>query len=463
VSSAPTIQLPPGYEDAKPVQSQPAQQASQIQLPPGYEDAKPVQKPLWIDRDSSAAGNVGKGALKGAADLGSMVPGENIVEPLITHGDIKSALWNAADMFPGVQAIHQMIPMIGAYEHARSQGASVTDAMQAAGQYQKDHDAILQEAQKRMAEWKANPTRETTRALTDILGVVGAAYAGGGDLAAGEEAGGTGGTIASGGGAVGKVKNFVTGAVKGEKVAQAPAKAALETAARASAEDAGVAGGSGGGSIRTLLDEPISQVSKAEDNLYGTLNKAAETDMKSLYDRREELQDALDDPTQVANKVALQKELATNQKLIDTGEANVTNALGKNAPDLIQQAKAATQQRYAMEEGARKLCSNESVINGNQAHGAPETINIDSAIRQVENLDKPSKFAPRGTPTRLQQMFGEDGAKALKQSLYDAQRTGKTAMTRQQLAKTLGKWVGGATVGTAVGGEIAKTVWDASH
>lgn len=35
------LQLPPGYEDAKPIQAQ----AENLQLPPGYEDARPVSAP----------------------------------------------------------------------------------------------------------------------------------------------------------------------------------------------------------------------------------------------------------------------------------------------------------------------------------------------------------------------------------------------------------------------------------
>jgi hypothetical protein len=35
----------------------------------------------------------------------------------------------------------------------------------------------------------------------------------------------------------------------------------------------------------------------------------------------------------------------------------------------------------------------------------------------------------------LQQALGDDGAKALKQGLYDAQKAGQTALTKQDAAK----------------------------
>lgn len=234
-------------------------------------------------------------------------------------------------------------------------------------------------------------------------------------------------------------------AVSPKAATQPGTQSTLREGAAASAKDAGVAGTvDTSGSIRTIMDKPIAAASKIEDGLYKTVNDAAETDMKSLYDRREELQDAADDPTNIAQKTAIQKELTSTDQQISQGEANVQAKLGKNAPDLIQQAKAATQQRYSMEEGAKKLFNNESVVNGNTAHGAPETVNVDSAIKAAENLDKPSKFAPRGTPTRLEQMFGEDGAAALKQGLYDAQKAGRKVATRNDILKIIG--IAGGTV-----------------
>jgi hypothetical protein len=229
-------------------------------------------------------------------------------------------------------------------------------------------------------------------------------------------------------------------AVSPKAATQPGAQSTFREAAAASARDAG-AGEMAidpNASIRALPDKPIAEAAKIEDSLYKTVNDAAQTDMKSLYDYREELQDALADPQTIGQRTALQKELYAAERSIKTGEANIQATLGKDAPDLIQQAKAATQQRYAMEEGAKKLFNNESVVNGNVAHGYPESINVDNAIKAAENLDKPSKFAPRGTPTRLQQMFGEEGAKAFKQGLYDAKAAGQKVMDRNKILSILG-------------------------
>lgn len=256
-------------------------------------------------------------------------------------------------------------------------------------------------------------------------------------------------------GIIQRVKNIIDP----DAATQPGAQEALRSGADASAEDAGVTASSAPGQgIRTLMQGPIAEAAKVENAAYDAVNEAAGTDMKSLYDYRAQLQDAIEDPTNIGSRKNLTDELNTTNDSIADGESNVQQKLGEDAQGLIDKAKAATQQRFAMEALEDKLFNNNSVVSGNVAHGSPETIDVDSAIRQVENLDKASKFAPRGSLTRLQQALGPDGAKALKQGLYDAQRAGQTALSRQTLAKWLG---GGIGLGTA--GTIAKMLLGGKH
>lgn len=243
-------------------------------------------------------------------------------------------------------------------------------------------------------------------------------------------------------------------AVSPTAAAQPEAQSALRTAAGASATDAGVASAKTGAlpaegvGFRTMMAQPIQKAAVAERGLYDTLNTAAETDLKDLYERQEDIQDALDDPTNVGQRKALQTEAATNQTKINWAENNVKTSLGVDAQKLLRQAKDATQQRFAMEAVENKLFNAEGVVKGNVAHGAAETLDVDNAIKQAELLDKPSKFAPRGSPTRLQQAFGVSGAKALKDSLYAAKASGQKALTTQRVLEI----VGGA-------GTLAGTAW----
>lgn len=241
--------------------------------------------------------------------------------------------------------------------------------------------------------------------------------------------------------------------LKGKEVAQQPARKALEAGAKASAADAGVEGGEAAGKgVRTLLDEPIHAAHKVERATYDAINKAAGTDLKSLYDYRNDLQEALEDPTNIGQKANLQKELATTEESISKGEAQATK--GGISPEAVKEAEGKTQQRYAMENLKQRLFNNESVVKGNVEHGAEESINVDAAIREVEKLDKPSKFAREGTPSRLKQALGQEGAAKLKQALYDAQKAGEKALARQKLAKLIGKGAGIGLAGTGLGGAI---------
>jgi hypothetical protein len=309
--------------------------------------------------------------------------------------------------------------------------------------------------------FKQNPTRETARAVGDAAALAVSIFAGGvegvegagpgfsvpevaGDVTAGSEAAGTEAASSPG---IGRQ------IWKGEKVAQAPAQSALRSTAQATANDAGVttAVDSTQG-IRTLMDEPIEAIAKTERATYDALNKASGTDLKSLYDHAEEVQDALDDPTNIANRKSLTEDLQTTQDAISDGEAKATEA-GVD-PQSLKDAQALTQKRYAIQNVKQKLFNNESVVSGDVAHGAPESINVDSAIRQAQNLNKPSRFAPEGSPTRLQQAFGEKGANNLLKGLYDAQKTGTKALSRQQFATKVLKYVGIPSAGALGGGVV---------
>jgi hypothetical protein len=368
-----------------------------------------------------------------------------------TGSDIWGAIKGAATtVFPGqsdlVSGIQEAIPAFHAYEQARSQGKGVVDSLSAAndemGRQQQARDVLKQ----RVDEFKKNPTIATVRAVGDAAALATSIYAGGAmgsaSDAAASEAGAEGATADTATAA--PKPNIVKQAWQGEKVAQAPAKAALRSGAQASAVDAGVpeaaSNATGGGSIRTLLDDPIESLSTKERAAYDSINDASGTDLKALYDTRAKYQDAVEDPAQIANHDTIQSKLEGIEAQIKTGETQA-KANGVDL-DTLEDAKAMTQQRYAMEDVNKKLFANNSVVNGNVKYGAPETINVDSAIRQVENLDQPSRFAPRGTPSRLEQAFGEDGAQNLKQGLYDAQKAGETALTVQKWAKYAGGAVG---------------------
>lgn len=237
--------------------------------------------------------------------------------------------------------------------------------------------------------------------------------------------------------------------------AQRQAMTAMDEAANAIAADSKVAAGAAPSEagMRSALDTHIANIAARERAAYDSINAAAGTDMKSLYDKRELLQDALDDPT-TANSDTLMERMKDVENQIQNGENNASKG-GVDMQKALQQAKADTQQRYAVQEVKRQLFNNESVVEGDTAHGADEEININAAIKAVKKLDKPSSYAPEGTPSRLEQAMGKDGADSFVKALYDAQKAGKRAVKVKNLGTWAAKVLGTGLLGGA-GYEAAK-------
>lgn len=108
---------------------------------------------------------VGEGGAEAARDIygvaKSMVPG---------GGAETGALKTIWDSLPPVQltnAIQQTLPVINAYEKARSSGASIPDAIKATDDLAKQHQSNLISLKPALDAVRANPTRETVRALAD--------------------------------------------------------------------------------------------------------------------------------------------------------------------------------------------------------------------------------------------------------------------------------------------------------
>jgi hypothetical protein len=369
----------------------------------------------------------------------------------------------AASTPPGMafEGIKNSVAGYEAYEKARSSGAGVIDSLKAASDTMKSRDAVAQQVQQRADEFKKDPGAANARALFDVLGLL-VTGTGAGEA---PSAGVAGEPVAIGDAVVDAAtsvknaakstvdatKNVVKQVAQGEKIAQPGAVQTLRTGAQASATDAGVAAEGAtapGQGIRTFMDKSIAATAKAERATYDAVNKAAGMDLKTAYDNESVLKDKLSDPTiDPDTEARLELKLKNVQDTIQEGEANAVK--NNVSPKTINEAKAMTQQRYAMQDAKQKIFNNENVVKGNVKHGAEESINVDNAIKQVEAMDKPSKYAPEGTPTRLEQAFGKEGAFKLKQGLYDAQKAGQSAISKQQMLSKILKYTG---IGTGVVG-----------
>jgi hypothetical protein len=319
----------------------------------------------------------------------------------------KAVVGLAASTPPGMafEGIKNSVAGYEAYEKARSSGAGVIDSLKAASDTMKSRDAVAQQVQQRADEFKKDPGAANARALFDVLGLlVTGTGAGEGSTAgvAGEPVA-IGDAVADAATSVKNAakstldatKNVVKQVTQGEKVAQPGAVQTLRTGAQASATDAGVAtegATAPGQGIRTYMDKPIAAAAKAERATYDAVNKAAGMDLKTAYDNESVLKDKLSDPTiDPDTEARLELKLKNVQDTIQEGEASAVK--NNVSPKTLNEAKAMTQQRYAMQDAKQKLFNNENVVNGNVKHGAEESINVDNAIKQVEAMDKPSKYA----------------------------------------------------------------------
>jgi hypothetical protein len=238
---------------------------------------------------------------------------------------------------------------------------------------------------------------------------------------------------------------YVKQVIRGEKVAQPQAQAALRTGAET------VSGEPSPASLRTSLEKPISDTYASAKNLYRQVDEASGTDFKALNDKLDNTEYQLSLSPDGSPEEAKWEQSRTNlmnqiadakQKALDAGVD----------PDTLKQADAKFTQARALQDLQQKVFKNPNIISGNAAKGTPETINVDAAVKTLQKMQDTTKY---GAP-RLEQVLGKEPADALLKSLYDAQRTGVKALSRQQLWASIGK---NAAKVAGVGGALSGIEW----
>lgn len=390
---------------------------------------------------------VGAGAAKGATDT--------------IHGALKATAKYVGGMTDdeATEAANRALQISPADLSATTPSQKVGKGIESVAEFVLGDEALkgLSVAQKLGLASKIAEMSEKSPKLAKMIGI-GMDAVRQGTVAGGEDFAKTGGDVSAAaktGAEAAAGSALLGGAVEGARIlrvnpfrAKALAMKAADEAAASAAADSRVATGAAPSEsgLRPALDSAIDQVSNRERTTYDTVKKLSGTDLKSLYDERESVQDAIDDPVNIGNSRALQDRLQNLDAQIATGEQTAA-AKGADAQKIIQQAKADTQQRFALQELKNKVFDNESVVSGNKAAGTDETININNAIKAVERLDKPSRYAPQGTPSRLQQALGPDGAANFKRALYDAQKRGVRNAKLAQFTRWAGGLIGAGVLG----------------
>jgi hypothetical protein len=229
--------------------------------------------------------------------------------------------------------------------------------------------------------------------------------------------------------------------VQGEKVAQGPAQEALRTAAQAVTPASSTAPTS----LRTALEQPIATVFANAKGLYRAVDQASGVDFKDLNDKLENAEYQIGQSADGSPEEAKWEQARTNimDKIADAKQKALNAGVD---PKTLDQADAEFTRARALQDLQTKVFKNPSIVEGNSAQGTDETINVDAAIKAIQRLQDTTKY---GAP-RLEQALGKDAANAFLESLYDAQRTGAKAVSRQQLLGTVWKVAKGAGYATGI-------------
>jgi hypothetical protein len=330
------------------------------------------------------------------------------------------------------ESIQKTLPIIHAYEQARASGKSVIDSLHVANETAKKQTAAYDGLQKRIDEFRQAPGQATVHSVLDAA-MIAATLTTGGELnPATTEVSGAAETRAAAEAAgistePAEAPSVVRQIAKGKQAAEPQAQSAMRQAA-ATTEP----------SLRESLAKPIEQAANKADELYKEIDDASGTDFKALAKDLRETNMKIRQLTDTPSDQAIEAKLEEHRTgIMDKMESAKQDALAKGVdPKVLKQADAEFKRMSALTDVERKVFKNPSIVQGNVAHGTPETVNIDSAVKAFQKLQDAK---PYGGP-RLEQAFGRDGANRLLNKLYEAQRQGVHAVKVQ----TIAKWVGGA-------------------
>lgn len=217
--------------------------------------------------------------------------------------------------------------------------------------------------------------------------------------------------------------------IKGEKVAQPSAQAALREAA-----------GGAEGSLRESLAQPIAESEAKASALYKQIDETAGVDIKALNRKLQNTNKQLRQLTDTPEDQAMEARLEQSR----TGIMDKLQEAGVD-PKLMKQADAVYRQTRAMSDVEAKVLKNPDIVEGNAKFGTEETVNVDKAIKALERLQS-SKYGPR-----VEQAFGKEGANQLMSKLYGAQRQGVHALKMQQVAKWVATIAGAGAAAKGAG------------
>jgi hypothetical protein len=445
--SLPTLNTGPLLGGSPP----PVQPSAAAPVTLDFSKAVPIQKAApnsqpqhWIDQPSGpgilgGAEDALKGGLKGLSDIGGQVLNGFDIANLV-HSPVLgvSALADAKDTYT-----NHIAPAIAAYETARQSGAGIVDSYKAADAAARQHDDLLQTANKAFDDFKKNPTATGVRGLVDVVGALSTAYAlhgtGAGAEVDGATAAGTEAETAPGATTVAQQtprEAAITTAVnKSGLKPGAPPEAAptpaqvqeslhsgLRSTSASAAKDAGV-GFENPESIRDVFGTTARAVTNDAKGNFKALDEASggrwqrfDEQLKNIQQKMSEVSGINDD--EYAN-------LETKRNDVELSQAQMLEdmkAAGKIDPAIADQAVAQYRRGMALQDvsNAVKASTRRTPVTGaaDASSQIADTVDPNALANRLAKLDD---VPPNGGPSRLEQALGRKNADQLLDAVDNAQ------------------------------------------
>lgn len=443
--------LPPGATLVSG--SLPDQPASSGGLPPG---ATLVSGDVPAPGTTGVSGflnKVGEGGAEAARDIygvvkpmaergaASMIPGAPLVQAAQDIPRTAKTIWNNLPPVQLADSVKQILPLVDAYEKSRSSGASISDSIHAVNDAAQKHTSNLTQIAPVVEAFRANPIRETARALTDAAALAASMFVGGEGAAPEEAAAATAPKVAEVTAPVAEAPSLMTRLTNPFKklltspkevaaaATQEPGAAAIRTAVGAPSTAPIVEGAT------SVADDLLAKTGVQKDSAYKRIDDMVGFDLKAEKQKLLDTRYAIKQPG--ADVKGLQDEIdASTRQIADANKKLVEAGINPKEADQLNTAWEATK---TFKNDIVKSTSSDGTIN----------------VKQLLNRGKNARFNPR-YGDRLAQAFGKGDAAAGKAiadeymaGLEAAQKAGVDAFKAQRFKLWLGGLVGGAAIGTA--------------
>jgi hypothetical protein len=386
---------------------------------------------------------VGEGGAEAASDIYGAVKG--MVPGGAAETGAAKTVWNNLPPVQLADSVKQTLPLIHAYEQSRSKGASISDSLASVNEAAKQHSSNISQITPIVDAFKANPTRETARALLDATAAAASLLVGGEAATPEAEAAATAAKAPAvaapeAAGMMTRLTNPFRKLLTSPKEAglaatQEPGAAAIRTATGAAVDTPIRAG------TTTAADDLLAKVGIQKDAAYKQIDDTVGFDLKAERQKLSDTQYAIKQPGADVPKLNAEMDISTKQ----IAEANTKLQAAGIDPKVADRLNTSWEANKGFKNDIVKSTSSDGNIN----------------VKQLLKRTADSRFNPK-YGDRLAQAFGKGDvaagkpiAEAYIKGLEAAQKAGVQAVHAQKVHQ----WIAGLIAPVGVGGYEGLKWW----